>query len=194
MLAALAFGFLVLARAAYVLGIGLMLTRQERHETYTRRLGLEGGFAHFRRVSTVLMVFDTAAFILLCIVTAETLRTSVPRWLLVAGGLAIGIFGLAIKTWATRVLGPRAYHWYNFFDPAEPVQWEPRGPYRFLRNPMYGAGYLQTYGLAFVCASLHGLVAAVFMQVTILMFNQLVEKPHFQRLAGAGRQGAAPGK
>jgi hypothetical protein len=50
---------------------------------------------------------------------------------------------------------------------------------------MYGIGYLQTYGLALVCASWPGLVGALYMQVCIMVFNELVEKPHFLSLLRA---------
>src|SRR5256885_843703 len=38
------------------------------------------------------------------------------------------------------------------------------GPYRFLRNPMYTVGYLQTYGLALLVGSRFGLIMALFDQ------------------------------
>jgi protein-S-isoprenylcysteine O-methyltransferase Ste14 len=56
------------------------------------------------------------------------------------------------------------------------------GPYRFLSNPMYTIGYLQTYGVALIVGSWPGLVAAVFAHVSILLFHFLIEKPHFERL------------
>ena len=179
----LAFAFLVVARLAYVIGVGSMLKRQESHQVFTQRDGIAAGFARFKRWSTVLMIFDSVAFILLCVVTLDTMHLPVPRALQVVFGLAIGIFGLAIKSWATRSLGTQSYHWYNFFEPNEPLKSDPGGPYRFLKNPMYGVGYLQTYGLAFICASWPGLIAAAFMQASILVFNEVVEKPHFMALA-----------
>src|ERR1051325_5449318 len=68
-----------------------------------------------------------------------------------------------------------------------PRRWAPpaiAGPYRWLRNPMYTVGYVQTYGLALLVASLPGLVAAVFSQGAIVAFYRLVERPHYQRLYG----------
>ena len=49
---------------------------------------------------------------------------------------------------------------------------------------MYTVGYVQTYGLALLVASLPGLVAAVFSQGAIVAFYRLVERPHYQRLYG----------
>jgi isoprenylcysteine carboxyl methyltransferase (ICMT) family protein YpbQ len=178
----LAFVYLLFARLAYVVWVGATLKQQDRDQRYTRRYGVEGAYARFRRLSNVLMVNDTAAFILLNIVTIDTLHLPGPRAAQIAFGLAIGIFGIAIKAWATATLGTQSYHWHNFFVPTVPERPNPPGPYRFLKNPMYSVGYLQTYGLACVCASMYGMIASAFMQATIMVFNATVEKPHYLSL------------
>jgi protein-S-isoprenylcysteine O-methyltransferase Ste14 len=188
----LAFAFLILTRLAYVVGTGYLLVQQDRHQFYTRRHGIEGGFARFKRDTTILMIFDTGSFILLNLLTIDTMDLPLPRWSLVVIGAAIGVTALSVKAWATRILGPRAYYWYNFFEPAEPVKWVPRGPYKYLDDPMYSVGYLQTYGLALMCSSLWGLIGAAFMQISIFVFNAVVEKPHF--LALASRTGSGPAR
>lgn len=189
----LAFAFLILARLAYVVGTGYMLVKQDRHQAYTRQYGVEEGFARFKRASTILMIFDTGSFILLNLLTVDTLHLPAPRWLWIVVGVLVAVLGLATKAWATKILGPQAYYWYNFFEPAEPVQWVPRGPYRFLSNPMYGVGYLQTYGFALMCASVYGLIGSLFMQVSIYVFNEMVEKPHFVALANKGAKSQGRG-
>jgi hypothetical protein len=55
---------------------------------------------------------------------------------------------------------------------------------------MYTLGYLQTYGLALVFASLPGLIASAFAQSAVLVFNHVVERPHYVALL---RQARAPG-
>jgi hypothetical protein len=55
---------------------------------------------------------------------------------------------------------------------------------------MYTVGYLHAYGFALVTGSWLGLLAAAFDQAAILVFHQLVEKPHFLRTpAGQVRRG-----
>jgi protein-S-isoprenylcysteine O-methyltransferase Ste14 len=179
----LAVAFLILSRLAYVAGTGYLLVQQDRRQSYTRKLGIEGGFARFKRDTTVLMVFDTVSFVLLNLLTIDTLHLPMPRWASIAIGATLGVIGLGTKAWATRILGPRSYYWYNFFEPQEPVKWVPKGPYKYLSNPMYGVGYLQTYGLAIMCSSLWGLIGSAFMQISIYVFNEVVEKPHFIALA-----------
>lgn len=178
------------SRLVYVLFVGIALRQQERHETLTRRHGVEGGFRWFRRIASVLMLNDGGAFILLCVVTRDTLGLDLPRAAAIAPGAALVVLGVWVKVWAAATLGGKAYYWYNFFEPPPAPPGSTRapvlaGPYRFLANPMYTVGYLQTYGLALITGSLPGLAAAALAQAAILVFYRAVEKPHFQRLHGS---------
>ncbi|HEV8263771.1 MAG TPA: methyltransferase [Gemmatimonadales bacterium] len=189
-LATVALAYYVASRLTYVLFIGVALRRQERDEVYTRRHGVEGGFRRFRRIASLVMANDVLAFALLCLLTRETLALGVSGAVLIAVGGALILVGIAVKVWAARTLGARAYYWYNFFATG-PRESSVRlaGPYRFLANPMYTIGYLQAYGFALITESLPGLVAAAFAQAAILAFYYAVERPHFRRLV---RQTAAP--
>ena len=178
----LALSYLLVSRTAYVLGVGIALWQQRRHKIFTRRYGVEQGYQRFRRIASLLMLNDGVAFVLLCVVSADTLDGALPRTAEVAAGLLLCLVGVTTKTWAAVRLGSRAYYWYNFFGPSVALPPNPSGPYRYLKNPMYVVGYLHTYGLALVTASLPGLVASAFMQGTILLFNELVERPHFESL------------
>ena len=174
--------YAVLSRLAYVLFVGIALRRQERDAIYTRRYGEVEGFRRFRRVAALIMNHDAVAFILLCVVTRDTLTLPVPRLVAVAVGTLLAIVGVGIKVWAARTLGSNAYYWHNFFAPNDAQGPVSTGPYRFASNPMYTIGYLQTYGLALILGSLPGLLAATFAQTAILVMYFVVEKPHFERL------------
>jgi protein-S-isoprenylcysteine O-methyltransferase Ste14 len=119
-----------------------------------------------------------------CIVSWDTLSLPLPQEVTIGAGLFLLVFGGLTKFWAARTLGERAYYWHNFFFTAERVPLNTRGPYRFLKNPMYTVGYLPLYGLALFTMSLPGLLAAAFDQAAILVFHRTVEKPHFDRWAG----------
>lgn len=178
--------YAVVSRLAYVLFVGSALRREERDGFYTRRWGRADGFRRFRRTAAIIMNNDAIAFVLLCVVTRDTLIVPAPRAAVIALGVALVIVGLGIKLWAARTLGSDAYYWHNFFDPGAARGRVSTGPYRFASNPMYTIGYLQTYGLALILASLPGIVAAVFLHASILVFYFVIEKPHFERLHGSG--------
>jgi protein-S-isoprenylcysteine O-methyltransferase Ste14 len=179
--------YFTLSRLAYVVGVGVMLAGQDRSRRLTERHGVEGGYRRFRRIAAFLMTNDGIAFVALALLTRDTLPAgvveAVPRAAMVAVGLVLIVIGAGVKLWAARTLGDDGYHWRNFFLPDAPIP-QAGGPYRYLRNPMYTVGYLQTYGLALVLASLPALVAAGFAQASVLLFHWLVERPHYRRVTG----------
>ncbi len=181
----------IASRLAYVLYAGFALKQQDKRGHFARRYGAEEGFRRFRRVVSSLMYNDGLSFVLLCLVTWNTLELERPRaWTIVAGAVLV-VLGSSVKLWAAATLGAKAYYWHSFFVQANVVAPNTSGPYRFLKNPMYTVGYLQAYGLALVTGSLTGLAAALFDQAAILAFHRSVEKPHFERLSArdAGAEG-----
>ena len=98
------FSYAVASRLAYVLFVGIALRRQERDAIYTRRYGVQEGFRRFRRVAALIMNHDAVAFILLCLVTRDTLTLPVPRIAAIAVGAVLVIAGAGIKVWAARTL------------------------------------------------------------------------------------------
>jgi len=171
------------ARLAYVLYIGLALRREERTRYLAERHGPEGAFRRFRRMAAILMYNDAASFVLLCLASRGTLTFGLPRVPVFVVGAVLVIVGSSIKLWAAATLGAGPYYWRTFFVLDGWKGPSTAGPYRYLRNPMYTVGYLQTYGFALVTGSWPGLAAALIDQIAILLFYRLVEKPHFERTA-----------
>ncbi len=170
------------SRLAYVVGVGVALARQERHQSFTRRHGVEAGFLRFRRWAAFLMNNDAVSFVLLCVVTRQTIPAGFRSPMILVAAVLLILLGISVKLWAAARLGSGAYYWHNFFIPGDVVTPDPPGPYRFLKNPMYTVGYLHAYGLALAFGSLPALIAAAFDQAAILVFHQWVEKPHYERL------------
>jgi protein-S-isoprenylcysteine O-methyltransferase Ste14 len=169
------FAYAILSRVAYVVFVGWALRREERS-------GPVMTFSLFRKRAAFVMYHDAFAFILLCVTTRHTLTLPISSAASFAIGAALVVVGLGTKLWAARTLGSGAYYWLNFFAPEAAGNPVTTGPYRYVSNPMYTIGYLQTYGFALITRSLPGLLAAVFSQVAILTFYLIVEKPHFTRL------------
>ncbi len=185
MWALVALAFHLASRLAYVGYVGFALRREERQGHYTRRHGVEQGFRRFRRVAAAVMLNDALSFILVCVVTRQSLRLDVSPILPITAGVLLVLLGVGVKFWAAAQLGAKAYYWHNFFVPDAGLAPTRSGPYRYVKNPMYTLGYLHTYGVALALGSWPGLVAAGFDQVAILVFYRWVEKPHFEKLTGA---------
>ncbi len=186
---ALAVGYQVASRLAYVVGVGIALTLQDRRQIFTRKDGVEAGFRRFRRLAALVMNNDVVSLIVLCVVTRDTIAAGPSAAVWRATGALFVIVGLWVKFAAARQLGAPSYYWHNFFAPDQAPPPCPAGPYRYLKNPMYTVGYLPAYGFALVCGSWLGLLAAAFDQVAILTFYYWVEKPHFELLTNGARRG-----
>jgi protein-S-isoprenylcysteine O-methyltransferase Ste14 len=169
----------VVSRLAYVIGVGIALTRQERYQYFTHRDGIEAGFRRFRLLAAVLMNTDIVTFLILCVVTRNTMGASLPLPSMLLA-TALILIGCGTKLWATIRIGWKPFYWHNFFETAADDAPLPTGPYRFLQNPMYTLGYVHLYGIALVAGSTPGLIAAAFDHATILIFHHIVEKPHFK--------------
>lgn len=178
----LALGYHLFSRLAYVAGVGGMLRRQEREQWFTRDAGVEAGYRRFRRIASIIMNNDGISFVVLALATRHTLVLDLPRAAVIGSGVVLALVGIGVKVWAARRLGSLAYYWYDFFAPDVSIEVNPPGPYRYLKNPMYTVGYLQTYGLALILGSWPALLMSAFDQAAILLFYRVVEKPHFARL------------
>lgn len=179
--------YAVASRLAYVLWVGHALRQQDLHQALTRVDGVAAGFQRFRHRATRLMRSDALGIILVCIVTRDTLTLGIPTAMRLSIAAVLIVIGLGTKIWAARTLGDDAYYWHNFFAPGMHVAPNPPGPYRFISNPMYTVGYVHAYGLALALASWPGLAISLFDQAAILIFHQLVEKPHYRRLTSTAR-------
>ena len=176
------FAYQLVSRLAYVGGVGVALRAEERRKAFTGPHGTDAGFRRFRRIAAALMYNDAVAFVVLCVVTRNSMTTGMPRVAVLTFGALLAVIGTGVKIWAAAGLGTDAFFWRNFFEENGSGTPSAAGPYRFLKNPMYTVGYLQTYGLALFFASVPGLIASVFDHIAIMMFFNMVEKPHFASL------------
>jgi protein-S-isoprenylcysteine O-methyltransferase Ste14 len=183
--APLALASFALARLAYVWYTSFELRAQSLRLGLETRDVAEARHAVFHRRILRFQNIDGIAFVALCAATRSTLPFDAWEPVFMAVGALLIIAGVGTKTWAVRSLGPNSYTWHDFFVPKERFEPCRTGPYRFLTDPMYTLGYLQTYGLALLCDSWYGLAGSLFAQASILIVNELVEKPHFRRLCDA---------
>jgi protein-S-isoprenylcysteine O-methyltransferase Ste14 len=101
----------------------------------------------------------------------------------VALGVAMMAIGIVIKAWATLVLGVDGYYYRDMLLGRRGTDgFARRGPYRWLQNPMYGAGQLHAYGYAVLHRSWSGLAAAAICQTLIYLFYVVVERPFVERV------------
>src|SRR6266542_5007168 len=113
----LALAYHLLSRLAYVVGVGVALTRQKRERAFTGERGVEAGFRRFRRFAEAVMTNDAVSFVVLCLASRHTLPPLLPGPALPVAGLVFVVIGIWVKRWAAVSLGPGAYYWRDVFEP-----------------------------------------------------------------------------
>src|SRR5207245_10725826 len=109
----------------------------------------------------LLLYHDCVPLVALALLTRGTPYLPLPlAWRL--AGAALVALGVAVKLWAAATLGADGYYWRDFFEPETRPAPTIAGPYRWLRNPMYTVGYLHSYGITAVAASVSGSIRGVF--------------------------------
>jgi protein-S-isoprenylcysteine O-methyltransferase Ste14 len=111
--------------------------------------------------------------------------------LVVFGGL-IAVGGAAVTIWAQAVMGDS---WRIGVDPTETPALIFRGPFRWIRNPIFSGMAATQTGLAVVVPNVWTVAAAAMFIVSIEAQVRLVEEPHLNRsvtgwtkyAAGVGR-------
>jgi protein-S-isoprenylcysteine O-methyltransferase Ste14 len=171
------------SRVAYVGFIGASLRRQSRIGPRSDPAA-DAAWRRFRARAGLLMDNDAIAFGALAIATRATIPPAAPDWAFVAAGVALFALGVGTKLWASASLADGAYHWRNFYVASAPTALSLRGPYRWLRDPMYTVGYAHAYGFALAFRSAPGLFAAAFAQAAILAVNHAIERPQLDRANG----------
>ena len=181
----LALGYFLVARVAYVLYASLELRSQSLRLGLESRELAEARHATFHCRILRFQNVDGIAFLSLCVATRSTLPWDDWEPAFLTAGVLLTLAGFGTKAWAVRCLGASSYTWHDFFVPKAKFEPCTSGPYRYFKDPMYTLGYLQTYGIALLCDSWYGLAASLFAHASILIVNEVVEKPHFRRLCSA---------
>ncbi|MDP2696150.1 MAG: phosphatidylethanolamine N-methyltransferase family protein [bacterium] len=167
------FYIFLLARGGYITYLWRVLGRKTRANISHSR---------FKTVASWLMNIDALVLIIAIFQSSNQIVADFP-WLIRSIGVALAIFGLVIKFLAFRVLGSDGYHWRDFFlKVSQPMKPKAAGIYKYIKNPMYGFGYLPAYGWALINLSISGLIMAALAQASILTFSYFVERPHFKKI------------
>jgi protein-S-isoprenylcysteine O-methyltransferase Ste14 len=190
--AVLAGSWFLASRLAYVGFVAVVLRATRKQDAPRLGATREVRWVRFRQRVSWLQDNAAAAFVALTFVTRGALGVPWPAWAVLATGALLCVVGLGTKAWATVSLPPGAYHWRNFFFPAERSRVSRTGPYRWLADPMYSVGYAHLYGWALLVGSAVGLVAAAGAQALMLLLAVFVERRGTDGPVRAVRSGPDP--
>ncbi len=168
----------------YVLLFGIFARNREKSwaQRLINRFGEKRAFEIFEGLMAFVFLQNGLGTAYAC--TVQGGLEMVPSVLWFPIGLVLAAFGFGTKLWATRIVTIDTYYYKDLFIRRPVIDFTVAGPYKFLKNPMYGVGHLHAYGLAVVSGSLFGLAAVALNQACIWAFYLLIEKPHVREMYG----------
>jgi len=146
------------------------------------RMGEERAFRAYETVAGLMFLNQGLGVGCMAALHVHAIEGVVPAPLVLGAGAALFGVGLLIKLWATLTVGVDAYYFRDMFLGHASAPASDRGPYRFMRNPMYGVGQLQGYGYALLYGSLPGVAAAGIGHLLIYAFYLVAERPFVRRI------------
>jgi protein-S-isoprenylcysteine O-methyltransferase Ste14 len=165
----------------YVGFISVVLPRNGLRLWFVKRWGEERGYLAFEAILGFLFFHNAAAIGYVASSAPGRMLTFLPREVVVSLAAILFVVGLVTKLWAATSVSVDVYYWKDMFLGRKVGDFVATGPYRFLKNPMYGVGQLQAYSLAIWLGSPAGLAIAFLNQCSVFLFHFAVEEPFVQR-------------
>ena len=101
-------------------------------------------------------------------------------WIL-ALAIILQVVGFIIKFLASWQIGLDIYYYKDMFVEEKVIDFEAKGIFRFMSNPLYGWGQLNGHGCALYAFSWIGIIAVFVNQLCFYSFYYILEKPFIQR-------------
>lgn len=168
----------------YVLLFGVFARSGGWQKILVARYGEEEGYRIYEAWMAFVFFHNGASTGYICSASASAGLGFLPEYVLMGTGVIMSLIGLPVKVWSALVVGIDTYYYKDLFLRRPVAEFKVAGPYKVLKNPMYGVGHFYGYGTALLAGSALGVAAVAFNQCLIWSFYFLVERPHVQEVYG----------
>lgn len=175
--------FFLISTSAYIAFLYVVLPQRGLRLWLIRKFGGEQeGYLTYEAVLSFLFFINGSSIGYISAAFEQSLPFKIDKHIIQPLALLLFVFGWIIKIWAAKVVGVDIYYLKDMFYGKKISKFVEEGPYKFINNPMYGLGQLQTYATALWYLSLPGLIAALINQLAIFSFYHLHEKKFIKRV------------
>jgi protein-S-isoprenylcysteine O-methyltransferase Ste14 len=190
----LALWYFFISSALYIGFLFLTLPEHGLRVWLIKTYGEEGGYRTFEAIVACLFYHNGTSIGFVAITTPGSASFLPSNDVVLPIAAVLFVAGFLIKMWAAKVVSIDIYYWKDMFLGRKTCEFVVSGPYKFLKNPMYGLGQMQSYGIALRHRSLYGLAIAVFNQCAIFTFYFLAEQKFIERIYLAKKPEMPAGK
>jgi hypothetical protein len=146
------------------------------------RFGEEKAFQHYEGFLALAFFHNGASLTFISQSSAGSgFWGGLPPAVLMTVVIILFLVGTGIKIWSAWVVGIPIYYCKDMFLGRKISDFVVTGPYKYLKNPMYGIGHLHVYAIALYYNSIYGIIFAVLNQLLVYQFFFTVEKPFILR-------------
>lgn len=175
--------YFIISEVLYIGFIFLVLSKNGYRQRFMKRWKTEEeAYLFFEAILGFLFFHNATSLGFITSSSPGNLFDFIPRDLLLLIVICLTLTGFAIKIWSAEIVTIDIYYWKDMFVGGKIAEFVVTGPYRFLKNPMYGVGQLPAYAAAVWYGSETGLIAAFINQFLIFTFYFSVEKKFIQRV------------
>ena len=150
---------------------------------WVEKYGPQKAFHHFKTICALsfFMYFTSGTLITFQMPFSDAL-SFIPRHLMIGLGVAIMSVGLFFRLWAIDTVGLDKYYMKDFFVTPKKTEYTLQGPYKYFSHPMYGVGYLVSYGFCLASGALIPFCITALCQFMMLLFAYKIESPHIKNI------------
>ncbi len=174
--------YFIASEICYILFISLVLSENGLRKRFVKKWGEEKGYLIYEGILGFIFYHNFTSIGYVSSSSPGNLFDFVSPVILTVVVAIMFFTGFTVKVWSAWVVGVDIYYWKDMFLGKKISDFVVVGPYKYIRNPMYGIGQIQAYAVAIWYQSENGLIAAAVNQICVFSFFYMVEKPFIKRV------------
>jgi protein-S-isoprenylcysteine O-methyltransferase Ste14 len=178
----LAIFYFLISEILYLGFITIVLRKDGYRNWFIKKWGKEKGYLVYEGVLGFIFFNNAASIGYVASSIPGNLFHFISKEILLVLVVILFISGFIVKIWSAKVVSIDIYYWKDMFLGRKISEFVVKGPYKYLRNPMYGVGQLPAYAVAIWYGSIFGLIVAILNQCLVFSFYYAVEKKFIKRV------------
>lgn len=178
----IAISYFLISLFIYIGFITLVLRKNGYRKWFIKKWGDKKGYLIYEGILGFIFFNTASSMVYIASSTSGNLFNFINPTILFLIVAILFVTGFVVKLWAAKIVSMDIYYWKDMFLGRKICKFVVTGPYKYLKNPMYGVGQLQAYAIAIFYGSIYGLIAAMLYQSLVFTFYYKIEMEFIKRI------------